>query len=64
MSPITLNEKYIGCLFIWRNENYLVNEITELDNAADIVNLFVVNAKGDFMAITCSRQEFLESVVK
>lgn len=64
MSLSLINKLYTGCLFIWKNENYLVNEITVVNDAADIVNAFLVNAKGDYTAITCTVNEFLESVVK
>ena len=64
MSLSLINKLFIGCLFIWQNENYLVNEITVVNDEADIVNAFIVNAKGDFIAITCTIKEFQESVVK
>jgi len=64
MSLSLINKLYKGCLFIHNGENFLVNEITVVNDSADIVNAILVNAKGDFVAITCTPKEFLESVVK
>ena len=64
MSLSLINKIFVGCLFIWQHENYLVNEITVVNDEADIVNAFLVNAKGDFVSITCTIKEFQESVVK
>ena len=64
MSLSLINKIFVGCLFIWQHENFLVNEITVVNDEADIVNAFLVNAKGDFIGITCTIKEFQESVVK
>jgi len=64
MSLNLLNKLYRGCLFIWLDESYLINEITNVSDEFDIVNARIVNFEGDILALTCTQNEFLESVVK
>jgi hypothetical protein len=64
MSISLINKLFVGCLFIWKNENYLINEITNVSDEHDIVNARIVNAKGEILALTCNQKEFKESVVK
>ena len=64
MSLSLINKLYKGCLIIWRNENYLLNEITVINEKSDVVNALIVNADGQIIALTCTQKEFLESVVK
>jgi len=64
MSITLINKLFVGCLFIWKNENYLINEITNVSDKHDIVNARIVNAKGVTLALTCTQNEFKESVVK
>jgi hypothetical protein len=59
-----INELYRGCLFIWLDESYLINEITNVNDAFDIVNARIVNYAGEILALTCTQKEFIESVVK
>ena len=64
MSLSLINKIYKGCLFIWQNENFLVNEITMVNDEKEIVNALLVTADGELTAITCTVKEFQESVVK
>lgn len=58
------NETYAGCLFIWQNENYLVESISVINETADIMNLWLVTHEADFEILTCTISEFFEGVVK
>jgi hypothetical protein len=64
MSLTLINKIYRGCLFIWLDESYLINEITNVSDEFDIVNARIVNFHGEILALTCTQNEFLESVVK
>jgi hypothetical protein len=64
MTLSLINKLYKGSLVIWQDENFLLNEITVINEKADIVNARIVNAKGEILALTCTQKEFLESVVK
>ena len=64
MSLSLINKLYKGCLFIWQGENFLVNEITVVNDEKDIVNAFLATADGELTVITCTTKEFIESVVK
>jgi len=59
-----VNKLYKGSLVIWQDENFLLNEITVINEKADIVNAMLANSDGDLVALTCTQKEFLESVVK
>ncbi len=64
MSLRLINKLYKGCLIIWRDENFLLNEITVINEKNDIVNALIVNSNGEIISLTCNQKEFLESVVK
>ena len=64
MTLSLINKIYKGTLFIWKDENYLLNEILLLNEDAKIVNARIVNSDGFILGLTCSYDEFLEGVVK
>ena len=64
MTLSLINKLYKGTLFIWKDENYLLNEILLLNEDAKIVNARIVNSDGFILGLTCSYDEFLEGVVK
>jgi len=64
MTLSLINKIYKGTLFIWKDENYLLNEIFLLNEDAKIVNARIVNSDGFILGLTCSYDEFLEGVVK
>lgn len=64
MSISLLNRIYKGCLFIWENENFLVNSILEVDDEDNSVKTHIANAEGELILLFCTVDEFLESVVK
>ena len=64
MSLNLINKLYKGTLFLWKNENYLINEILLLNEEKKIVNARIVNSDGFILGLTCTYDEFLESVVK
>lgn len=64
MTLSLINKIYKGTLFIWKDENYLLNEILLLNEDAKIVNARIVNNDGFILGLTCSYDEFLEGVVK
>jgi hypothetical protein len=49
---------------MWRDENYLINEILLLNEDAKIVNARIVNSDGFILGLSCTYDEFLGSVVK
>jgi hypothetical protein len=64
MTLSLINKIYKGTLFIWKDENYLLNEILLLNEDAKIVNARIVSSDGFILGLTCSYDEFLEGVVK
>lgn len=64
MSLSLINKIYKGTLFLWKDENYLLNEILLLNEEKKIVNARIVNSDGFILGLTCTYDEFLESVVK
>jgi hypothetical protein len=64
MSISLINKIYKGTLFIWKDESYLLNEILLLNEDAKIVNARIVNSDGFILGLTCTYDEFLESMVK
>jgi hypothetical protein len=64
MSLSLVNKLYEGCLFIWRGENLLIHSVTYLNDEAKIVNALVVDYNGRVLALSCTYDEFIESVVK
>ena len=64
MTLTLINKLYKGTLFLWKNENYLLNEILLLNEEKKIVNARIVNSDGFILGLTCTYDEFLESVVK
>jgi len=64
MTLTLINKLFVGCLLIWQDENYLVNEIINVSDEHDIVNARIVNAEGKILGLTCTQKEFKESVVK
>lgn len=64
MSISLVNKLYDGCLFIWANKNYLIKEVTNLNDSAEIVNVTLIDSNGQELAGTFTYQEWKESVVK
>jgi len=62
MSHGLVNKIYQGTLFIWKNENYLINEISIVNEDKDIVNAILVSAKGELIGLSCTIAEFQEGV--
>jgi hypothetical protein len=64
MSLSLINKIYKGTLFIWKDENHLINEITLLNEEAKIVNATIVNSDGVILGLTCTYDEFLKGIVR
>lgn len=64
MSISLVNKLYEGCLFIWANHNYLIKEVTNINDSAEIVNVTLIDSNGQELAGTFTYQEWKESVVK
>ena len=64
MSLSLINKIYKGTLFIWKDNNYLMNEIILLNEEAKIVNARIVNSDGLILGLTCTYDEFLEGIIK
>jgi len=64
MSKSLINKLYKGCLFIHNGENFLVNEVRELDDEKEIISVWLTDSEADFTIFTDSYSEFLSKVVK
>lgn len=64
MSLTLVNKLFEGKLFIWKDNSYLINSIVNVNDNAGIVNARLVDYTGKVLAISCTFEEFNESVVK
>lgn len=64
MSLTLVNKLFEGKLFIWKDNSYLINSIVNVNDNAGIVNARLVDYTGKVLALSCTFEEFNESVVK
>jgi len=64
MSKSLITKLYKGCLFIHNGENFLINEVRELDDEKEIISVWLTDSEADFTIFTDSYSEFLSKVVK
>ena len=61
MSLSLVNKLNVGKLFIWKDESFLINSITNLNDEAQILNARLVDYTGNILALSCTYDEFNES---
>ena len=64
MSLTLATKIYKGCIFIWKGQNYLVNDFYDLNDEIELLSVWLVDKEGDFTIWTGHYAEFYESVVK